>query len=276
MDFDLTKFLGKHVAITTRNKLQHLGSIQATQGDKVIYLLTLEQQDKLRKEYGDTAKWNIEYDKALQYLVAIECCDIVDISPLEAVVSAVSICTQGGKKADISGVVVEFANTRKVGYLRTRYKFPDCDKWFDLGDVRITDGELTFSIVVAFISYAKEDRERVLEVTRTLHENGIATWFDEDVLLPGDPWKRKVESAIESADYFLLFLSSTTVGSEGYKNREFLLAQDRQSMQPQGKRFIIPILLDECAPPRELKDMHWLKIYEEGWQERLFRAIQSF
>lgn len=139
--------------------------------------------------------------------------------------------------------------------------------------IRIVNGEIALPVTMAFISYAKENRKRVHSVARDLRKRDIFVWDDESLLLPGDHWESKIENAIECADYFLLFLSAATIDRDGYKNRELRLALKRQSTKAPGKRFLIPILIDPCEPPQDLRELHWLRMWEDEWESTLLRAI---
>lgn len=161
----------------------------------------------------------------------------------------------------------------KPGHVNIEYKIPQHHEFFKLGDLKIKDGYVTLPITFVFLSYAKEDKESVLKVMDRLHENGVITWFDEKDLLPGDDWESKIEESIEKADYVFIFLSSKTIDKIGYKNKEVNYALNQYLMRPSGKRYIIPILLDECTPPKEFKKIHWIKTTELNWFNKILSSI---
>ncbi|MFL5696907.1 MAG: hypothetical protein ACJ797_07340, partial [Ktedonobacteraceae bacterium] len=70
-----------------------------------------------------------------------------------------------------------------------------------------------------------------------------------------------------------LFLSRQTEEKIGYKNREIQFALRQQSFRARGKIFVIPILLDDCTPPWDLRNLNWLKATDEGWFDKLIGTI---
>jgi WD40 repeat protein len=61
---------------------------------------------------------------------------------------------------------------------------------------------------MAFISYASEDRNKVLERVQMLKLIGLPFFQDVLSLDPGDRWRQKLYSHIDESDLFLLFWSS--------------------------------------------------------------------
>ena len=118
-----------------------------------------------------------------------------------------------------------------------------------------------------------EDAEFVSDLAARLLQDGVLTWFGENDLLPGDDWKRKIDEGIEKSDFVLLFLSSVSVTKTGYFQRELNYALEQQQLRPEGARFIIPIIIDGCQPPVSLRDIHWLRVDQPNWYERLKRAL---
>jgi hypothetical protein len=92
-------------------------------------------------------------------------------------------------------------------------------------------------------------------------------------LIPGDDWEMRIEQAIEKSDFFLLFLSRKTEEKIGFRNREIQLAIMQQSYHPRGHIFLIPILLDDCTPPHDLRGLNWLKATDDKWFDRLVDVV---
>jgi hypothetical protein len=123
------------------------------------------------------------------------------------------------------------------------------------------------------MSYAREDEPTVAEITRRLNDFAVVTWFDKQNLIPGDDWEMRIEQAIEKSDFFLLFLSRKTEDKIGFRNREIQLAIKQQSYHPRGHIFLIPILLDDCTPPHDLRGLNWLKATDDKWFDRLVDVV---
>ncbi|GGD24414.1 toll/interleukin-1 receptor domain-containing protein [Flavobacterium orientale] len=167
-----------------------------------------------------------------------------------------------------------FKNNGKLGFLNVKYSLPGSDKIFDLGYLKIEDDELIMlPITFVFLSYAKEDKEIVKQTMEVLHDYGVITWFDEKDLLPGDNWQDKIEQSIEKADYILIFFSSNSITRQGYKNKEIRFALEQKMLKPFDTRYIIPILIDDVTPPRELREIHWIKMNDENWINKVLVSI---
>lgn len=241
-----------------------------------IPFLTIEKQQKLKERSGNQKQIAIPIHESTNFIKIINVTQIESFELIETNLSNIHLVTEGGKQINIEGFQVELKGTGKPGRLTVSYKLPENEKSFDLGELEIKEGALHLPVILAFISYAKEDYEKVLSITSDLNDKGILTWFDKRMLLPGDDWQHRIEQAIEEADYFILFLSSQTIDRVGYKNRELQLALYQQSLRPVGKRFIVPILLDDCKTPRDLEKLNWLKVTRENWFDILLKAIAPF
>ena len=200
--------------------------------------------------------------------------DLIDECKLiENEIHTLKIVTENKKEIQPHNIRGELRKGDKPGFISMRYKILEESKFFDVGNLPIKNGTVEVSVSVAFISYAREDENAVVDIVKRLNENGIVTWFDKNSLLPGSNWELDVEKNIETADYFLLFLSKETQEKIGYKNRELQLALKQQSYRPEGKIFIIPILLNDCDLPHNLRSLNWLKISEEDWFTKLLKVI---
>mgnify|MGYP003680480794 CR=1 FL=1 len=141
--------------------------------------------------------------------------------------------------------------------------------------VPIKEGVAHLPVNLIFLSHAKEDAAEVEELSAKLLQEGIMTWFDEEQLLPGDDWKLEIDTAMASADFIAIFLSSRSCSKEGYFQVELRKAIERNQTMPEGKRFLLPILLDECTPPQSLQSVQWLKVGSKAWFNRLVKAVRS-
>jgi hypothetical protein len=144
-----------------------------------------------------------------------------------------------------------------------------------LSDLPINNGTLTLPVPLVFLCHANEDKPSVELISHRLWQDGFLTWFDKKDLLPGDDWKVVIDETIERADRVIVFLSKTSVGKTGYVQREIKYALEQRELRPQGQRYIIPALLEECPVPREFRDIHWLDISHDDWYEKLMAALRA-
>jgi len=113
--------------------------------------------------------------------------------------------------------------------------------------------------------HASEDKPVVRRVVADLRRFGADVWIDESVLNAGDSLRESIERGIEKSDYALLFLSSVAV-SKPWVNKElsaaFSLEIDR------GRKFIIPVVVDDCQIPLLIRDKLYIDLrgeYKKGF-----------
>ncbi len=108
-----------------------------------------------------------------------------------------------------------------------------------------------------FCSYSSKDAKTVKEIADRLEPLGFRTWMFEKEILPGDVWEKKSKQAIESADFFLAFLSPSYVQGKNLNkewNFALELAKNKDGI------FIIPVRLENVNPPEELAIYSWVDL----------------
>lgn len=128
-----------------------------------------------------------------------------------------------------------------------------------------------------FISYAREDRVAAKRLHDELAKHpGIDLWIDQEKLLGGDDWEYEILRALERSDYVLLLLSQQSISKTGYVQREIRVALDNAQKRPPGKRYIVPLRLDESAARhRALEELQYIDLFPDwsGGIERLFKSL---
>ena len=180
-----------------------------------------------------------------------------------------------GKKEVPGGTKIELKLGALSGTVRISIQLPGQKHPSDLGDIRIVDGVVELPVKLLFFSYAREDQSDVEALADQLWQDGFLTWLDRKDLHPGDDWKLRIEDAIERADYVLVFLSKTSVHKVGFQHKELKHALDQQALRPSGQRYIVPVLLEECEVPRELRHIDWLNSWEPGAYDKLRFALKD-
>ena len=180
-----------------------------------------------------------------------------------------------GKKDVPEGTTVALKLGTLPGTVSVELSLPGQKSPVGINNLTIKNGVVELPINLVFLSHAKEDVGVVSKLGERLLQDGIITWFDENDLLPGDDWKMEIEKGIERSDYILVFLSSNSVNKDGYFQKELKEVMDRRQLKPEGERYIIPILIDACEPPRAFKDIHWLKMDSQGWYEKLKKVLKN-
>jgi hypothetical protein len=126
-------------------------------------------------------------------------------------------------------------------------------------------GECARRYEMAFVSYASEDRTKVLERIQVLSAVGVRTFQDILGLEPGERWERSLYRHIDESDIVLLFWSNAAKQSK-WVRREVLYALDRKHGDECAPPEIGPIIIEGPPVPRpwkELKHLHFndLRIY---------------
>src|SRR5579863_6987597 len=102
-----------------------------------------------------------------------------------------------------------------------------------------------------FISYVREDSERVDALQRLLETAGILVWRDTADVRPGERWDRRIRRAI--ADDSLIFIACFSQASAGrlksYQRREILIAVEQLQLRQPDDPWLIPVRFDECVIP---------------------------
>ena len=159
--------------------------------------------------------------------------------------------------------------------MQVELKLPWQSAFKNLGLLPICNQEIVLPLKLAFLCHAKEDKTEVEAIREKLLSDGFLTWYADKDLLPGDEWELLIEREIEGCDYFLAFLSSRSVSKTGYVQRELRHAMKQRTLRPHGKRYIIPIQLDDCEVPPELSEIHFLKMWQLESYDRLLTAMSE-
>jgi hypothetical protein len=110
----------------------------------------------------------------------------------------------------------------------------------------------------AFISYASEDRRKVLERVQVLPSVGVRVVVDVIDLEPGERWKRELYRYIDKSDVVLLFWSTAAKRSK-WVRREIRYALKRQQHDEVDEPPAIrPVIIEGPPVPRPWKEVEHL------------------
>ena len=125
-----------------------------------------------------------------------------------------------------------------------------------------------------FLSYAYEDRDKVVDISKRLAEAGYDTWVDAKNLLPGQDWEIEIRKALKDSEFVFIFLTKNSTTKEGYLQKEIKSALRLADEKPEGTIFLVPIKLEDVDVPDSLKHIQWLEFYRnDGW-EKLLQALK--
>lgn len=113
-----------------------------------------------------------------------------------------------------------------------------------------------------FLSYAREDKDRVDELARYLDAAGVPLWVDSRSLHSGDNWDARIKEAISRCDAFVACASRNVAAQDrSYLYKEWDLALETAKEFAPGERFVFPVALDQVDVNEphlaSLKPLHW-------------------
>lgn len=102
-----------------------------------------------------------------------------------------------------------------------------------------------------FVSYVRDDAERVSYLCARLRSDGLTVWQDKSDLQPGQRWKLAIRRAISNSAFAFLacFSKSYEERSVSYMNQELVFAIDEIMKRPHDRTWFIPVRLDEVVIP---------------------------
>jgi hypothetical protein len=106
-----------------------------------------------------------------------------------------------------------------------------------------------------FLSYARSDARFAEFLEAELKRRGYSIWKDTTGLLPGDDWSRVINQAMDASSHFIILVSPRSI-ERPEVNRELGVAL-------QARKPIIPILLETCDIPEQLRSVNHI-----DWRER--------
>ena len=127
-----------------------------------------------------------------------------------------------------------------------------------------------------FLCHASQDKPVVRELYhRLVAEPWIDPWLDEEKLLPGQDWNWEIEQAVESSDAVIVCVSSTSVVKEGYVQKELRQVLNIALEKLEGAIFILPIRLDDCELPRQVRDKQALDYFPASQRAAAYDKLRA-
>lgn len=133
-----------------------------------------------------------------------------------------------------------------------------------------------------FISYVRENYDKVAQVCNKFSDEGIDYWIDRENIEPGILWKIAIKNAISKGAYFLACFSKQYAEKpEPYMNEEILLAIDILRKKPLDSGWFIPIKLNTCNIPnyeigggKYLHDIQYLD-FTKDWDSNINKLVEK-
>jgi hypothetical protein len=129
---------------------------------------------------------------------------------------------------------------------------------------------------LVFLSASRGDATRVKPIYDAIKAAGFKPWLDIENLLPGQDWVAAIQSALQQASVFLLFVSNNSVTRRGWLQRETDFAAEKFARSATGTHYVVPVRLDPVEPPEILRRYQWVDLFEPDGIERLISALRAF
>ncbi|HZL57064.1 MAG TPA: toll/interleukin-1 receptor domain-containing protein [Bryobacteraceae bacterium] len=124
-----------------------------------------------------------------------------------------------------------------------------------------------------FVAYATEDAAVADRMFKELEARGYAPWLDRRKLMPGQNWRRRIQDAIESADFFIACFSQNSVSKRGGFQAEIRYALDCATRIPLDDVFLIPVRIDACrVPTRIQRETQYIDLFPD-WKAGIERIV---
>lgn len=122
-----------------------------------------------------------------------------------------------------------------------------------------------------FISYASEDRERIIPLVQLLEAQGWSVWWDRTIF-PGKTFDEAIQEAIDEARCVMVVWSNASVRSRWVKT---------EAAEGDRRGILVPAQLDPCQLPLEFRRVQAAQLM--GWRggednvelQRLLGAISE-
>jgi len=125
-----------------------------------------------------------------------------------------------------------------------------------------------------FLSYARQDEEKVEKLYQKLSNAGFKPWMDKKDILGGEKWELVIQKAIRRSEFFLACLSVNSVNKRGWIQKEIKDALDIYQQMLEHDIYLIPVRLEDCKVPESLCSFQWVNLFEEDGWTQLVKAIQ--
>lgn len=125
-----------------------------------------------------------------------------------------------------------------------------------------------------FLFHEPIDRTAVREIYLRLIEDGVDAWLVKERILPGQDWKEEIHQAIQEADGVVVCIAGR-LNQLDSRQREVWAAFDSLIEQLDDTKLVIPVRLEACDLPENLRNWQPIDLFEENGYESLLQALQA-
>jgi TolB-like protein/Flp pilus assembly protein TadD len=122
-----------------------------------------------------------------------------------------------------------------------------------------------------FVSYSREDQDRVFELAGKLRAAGVALWIDQGSLDAAAMWGQQIVEALDDAKVMLLMITPAAVRSDNVAKEVTLISERRGH--------ILPVHLEHTVIPPALKyplaGIQHIELFSGDPEEKLQTVLKS-
>jgi hypothetical protein len=107
-----------------------------------------------------------------------------------------------------------------------------------------------------FVSYKREDRERVEPLVEALTKTGLCVWWDREIS-GGQEWRQEITRELEASRCVIAVWSRGAVGEQGAFVRD-------EASRGLARGVLLPVRIDDVAPPLGFGECQALDLI--GWR----------
>jgi len=119
-----------------------------------------------------------------------------------------------------------------------------------------------------FVSYARTDRERVMELVERMRSAGIGVWVDEGGIHGASLWGQEIVDAIDVSKVMILMISDSSITSDNVVKELSIASED--------KKPILPVYLHRSEIPKsmryQLAGIQHIEFFE-GQEDEAFQSM---
>jgi len=119
-----------------------------------------------------------------------------------------------------------------------------------------------------FVSYARTDRERVMELVERMRSAGIGVWVDEGGIHGASLWGQEIVDAIDASKVMILMISDSSITSDNVVKELSIASED--------KKPILPVYLHGSEIPKsmryQLAGIQHIEFFE-GQEDEAFQSM---
>jgi len=129
------------------------------------------------------------------------------------------------------------------------------------------------SVVRVFLCHSSDDKEKVRDIDLRLQEvEFMEPWLDERELLGGEEFDQSITDEISESQAVIICLSKAVVADT---SRYVHLEIARALKAATKGTLVIPAMLEPCDLPKQLRDKHAVKLFEEKGLEQVIRSLRK-